>query len=97
MELEASLSLVVRRKVSLFHKFMVSMSKGTFCLEFAFAIELPVSAHFSSELDLVLLDKVLSFLFTVEVLFRLLHGCCLFIELIRNGSFCRCEYFLFII
>lgn len=74
MELNTGLGFVVRRQVHFFHKFMISVGEGTFALEFALSEELPISAHLSLVLDLILSDEIFSLLFGGKMLFRLLNS-----------------------
>ena len=84
MKLCARLSFKVLRYVLLFYEFMFSMCERTRILEKAFSSEFPIAAHFSLEFHLVLPDEMISFLFCVEVFFRL-FDCSHFLEFIRSG------------
>jgi hypothetical protein len=86
VKLNACFSFVIRRQVSLFHEFMISMCEWALCLKFAFAKEFPVSAHLGLKFDLVLFYKVVSFLLTGKMLLRFLH-CSFFIEFFRSPIF----------
>lgn len=67
MELVAELGLVVGGKVCFLMKFMFPMCERAAIVEFAFAKQLPIPAHLSLELHLVLLYKVIALLLGVEV------------------------------
>jgi len=62
---------------------VVPVSEGTLVLELAFPKELPVPAHLSLELNLVLSDEIFPFLFRLEVLLGLLDSG-LFVVLVRR-------------
>jgi hypothetical protein len=76
--------------VGLLHKFVVPMGERALGLKLALPVELPVAAHLSAELYLVLLHEVVPLLLTVEVLLGLLHSglllLLLMVELIRNNG-----------
>ena len=63
VELNAELCFVVGRKMHFLEEFVISMSEGALILELAFSKQFPIPAHFSLVLYLILLHKVLSFLF----------------------------------
>lgn len=83
VELDARFGFVVGGQVNFLHKFVVSVGEGTLVLELAFPKELPVSAHFSLELNLVLSDEIFPFLFRLEVFLGLLD-CGLLVVLVRR-------------
>ncbi len=74
MVLLTNLGLVVRRKVDLFAKFVLSVGEGTRILELALFELFPVLAHFGLELHLVLANEILAVLVALKLLFRSFQG-----------------------
>jgi hypothetical protein len=74
VELVAELGLVVGGKVCFLMKFIFPMCERAAIIKFAFAKQLPIPAHLSLELHLILLYKVITLLFGVEVTLGSLHS-----------------------
>lgn len=74
MKLSASLSLEVRRQMSLLNEFVSPVSKAASLQEDTGSINLPVAAHLSLKLRLVLLYELVSGCGSLEVLLRTFYG-----------------------
>lgn len=74
MKLDARFGLEIWRKMSFFDKFMLPMSKGTSVFPKTRSVDLPITAHLCLYLGSIGTHKLITILFTCEVLLRFLYG-----------------------
>lgn len=87
MKLQTRLGLEIGRHVSLLDELVVAVSERTRVLEFARPRYLPIPAHLSLKLRLILLHKLFAVTLTGKLLLWSLDSCHLFLILVLKISY----------